>query len=106
VTVTVEKPATSISISGSDSIRAGKTVTLTAKVENGSGDTTWSCEQLPVWSATGTTAQISANSVDRYYIKAKKDDASSEFELNVEADPTPEPDSGDEHKDDKDDEED
>ena len=105
VTVTVEKPATSISISGSDSIRAGESVTLTAKVENGSGDTTWSCEQLPGWSATGSTAQFSADSVGRYYIKATNNGASSEFELNVEAAPTPEPDRGDEHKDDKDDEE-
>ncbi len=60
ITVTVEQPVTSVSVTGYQSVEAGATTTLTASVENGSGDTTWSCPQMPNWSATGDSATAPA----------------------------------------------
>lgn len=41
--VTVEAEATTINISGTGTLTAGQSTTLTATVENGSGDTLWGC---------------------------------------------------------------
>lgn len=49
--VTVEAEATTINISGTGTLTAGQSTTLTATVENGSGDTLWGCEETS-WRTT------------------------------------------------------
>ncbi|MFR7450757.1 MAG: SGNH/GDSL hydrolase family protein [Gemmiger sp.] len=85
VTVTVEQPATRVSVSGVQSIPAGQATTLTATVENASGDVSWSCPQKPDWSATGNSAQFSADTPGEYHILATNNGATAEFVLNVTA---------------------
>lgn len=85
VTVTVERPATRVSVSGVQSIPAGQATTLTATVENASGDVSWSCPQKPDWSATGNSAQFSADTPGEYHILATNNGATAEFVLNVTA---------------------
>lgn len=102
VTVTVADAPTKVSITGVSSMPAGSSTTLTATVENQSGDITWSCPQKPDWSATGNSAQFTANGVGEYTIRATNNGKTAEFKLTVtEAAPTPSPSSDD--KGDKDD---
>ena len=58
--VTVEAEATTINISGTGTLTAGQSTTLTATVENGSGDTLWGCEETS-WRTTGTPVTFTAN---------------------------------------------
>lgn len=83
VTVTVEEPQTKVSITGVSSMPAGSSTTLTATVENQSGDITWSCPQKPDWSATGNSVQFSANGVGEYTIRATNNGKTAEFKLTV-----------------------
>lgn len=102
VTVTVADAPTKVSITGVSSMPAGSSTTLTATVENQSGDITWSCPQKPDWSATGNSVQFTANGVGEYTIRATNNGKTAEFKLTVtEAAPTPSPSS--DNKGDKDD---
>ena len=84
--VTVEAEATTINISGT----AGQSTTLTATVENGSGDTLWGCEETS-WRTTGTQVTFTANEPGTYHIHAVNNGADSVFVLTVTAAATPEP---------------
>lgn len=84
LTITVEAEPTTISISGTPSVTVGNAVTLSADVKNGSGDTTWSCDQTS-WTATGDQVQFTANEPGTYTLRAKNNGAEASFQLNVEA---------------------
>ena len=58
ITVTVEQPVTKRFGHRLPERGSRRYHTLTASVENGSGDTTWSCPQMPNWSATGDCVQF------------------------------------------------
>lgn len=98
VTVTVADAPTKVSITGVSSMPAGSSTTFTATVENQSGDITWSCPQKPDWSATGNSAQFTANGVGEYTIRATNNGKTAEFKLTVTEAPTPTP-SSDNNKD-------
>ena len=92
IKVTVEAAPTKVDISGSSSVQAGGSVTLTATVENGSGNTDWSCPQVPNWSATGSSVQFTAPStMGECTIRATNNGVTAEFKLTVTAAPTPTP---------------
>ena len=86
--VTVQADPTSISVSGTDTITAGNSVTLTANVQNASGDVQWSCEETS-WKATGSQATFTANQEGTYHIHAVNNGADAVFTLRVNAAPTP-----------------
>ena len=88
--VTVQADPTSISVSGTDTITAGNSVTLTANVQNASGDVQWSCEETS-WKATGSQATFTANQEGTYHIHAVNNGADAVFMLRVNAAPTPVP---------------
>ena len=88
--VTVEAEATTINISGAGTLTAGQSTTLTATVENGSGDTLWGCEETS-WRTTGTQVTFTANEPGTYHIHAVNNGADSVFVLTVSAAATPEP---------------
>ena len=88
--VTVQTDPTSISVSGTDTITAGNSVTLTANVQNASGDVQWSCEETS-WKATGSQATFTANQEGTYHIHAVNNGADAVFTLRVNAAPTPVP---------------
>src|SRR5699024_3680108 len=85
ITVTVEQPVTSVSVTGYQSVEAGATTTLTASVENGSGDTTWSCPQMPNWSATGDSVQFTPSAVGTYTVQATNNGVTTEFTITATA---------------------
>ena len=82
--VTVEAEATTINISGTGTLTAGQSTTLTATVENGSGDTLWGCEETS-WRTTGTQVTFTANEPGTYHIHAANNGADSVFVLTVSA---------------------
>lgn len=86
--VTVQADPTSITVSGSDTITVGNSVTLSANVQNGSGDVQWSCEETS-WKATGNQATFTANQEGTYHIHAVNNGADAVFTLHVNAAPTP-----------------
>lgn len=88
--VTVQADPTSITVSGSDTITVGNSVTLSANVQNGSGDVEWSCEETS-WKATGNQATFTANQAGTYHIHAVNNGADAVFTLYVNAAPTPTP---------------
>ena len=88
--ITVQADPTSISVSGTDTITAGNSVTLTANVQNASGDVQWSCEETS-WKATGSQATFTANQEGTYHIHAVNNGADAVFTLRVNAAPTPVP---------------
>lgn len=88
--VTVQADPTSITVSGSDTITVGNSVTLSANVQNGSGDVEWSCEETS-WKATGNQATFTANQEGTYHIHAVNNGADAVFTLYVNAAPTPAP---------------
>ena len=90
ITVTVQSDPTSISVSGTGTITAGSSVTLTANVQNQSGDVTWSCDETS-WTATGTQVTFTANEQGTYHLRAKNNGAEAVFELRVDPRPTPTP---------------
>jgi hypothetical protein len=81
--VTVNGPTTTVSITGPTSLTAGSSTTLSAQVNNGNGDITWSCDQKPDWSAAGTQVQFTAGAVGDYIIKAVNNGVTASFTLHV-----------------------
>lgn len=107
ITVTVSEPATSVTLTVPHSMQAGSTATLTAEVENGQGETIWSCAQMPNWTASGSTASFTPTQPGRYYIRVTNNDVTAEQAIEVTAapeataSPTPAPDTqspGPEHE--------
>ena len=90
--VTVQADPTTVSISyDTNTIELGKSLTLTAKVENASGDTTWSCEGSG-WSASGNTATFTPDAAGDYKIHAKNNGVDATVTITVKAPaPTPTP---------------
>lgn len=92
IKVTVEAAPTTINISGPSSIQAGNSATLSATVENQSGEVEWSCPQVPDWKATGNSVQFTAPStIGECTIIAKNNGVSKEFKITVTAAPEPTP---------------
>lgn len=91
IRITVNAPPTEIAISGASTIRAGETTSLTAQTRNGSGETTWSCDQKPDWTATGNNVQFTASSVGSYTIKATNNGQTATLTVTVTEAPTPTP---------------
>lgn len=90
ITVTVESDPTAISVSGTGTITAGGSTTLTANVQNQSGDVTWSCDETS-WTATGNQVTFTANNEGTYHLRAKNNGAEAVFVLTVSPRPTPTP---------------
>ena len=91
VTVTVQALNTSISISpGSGTIKTGESIHLVASVQEGSGNTTWSCDNG--WSATGGEVDFTTNTAGTYTITATNNGAKATVTITVNApEPTPAP---------------
>lgn len=82
VTVAQDDPTTISIAYNTNQITTGASVNLTANVQNGSGDTTWSCDGTG-WSATGGTATFTAASAGQYTIRAKNNGAEATVTITV-----------------------
>ena len=91
MTVTVQEPQTSVTLTVPRTMQAGSAATLTVTVENGQGETTWACPQMPDWSATGNTVSFTPTQPGRYYIQATNNGVTAENVIEVSAAPTPSP---------------
>lgn len=91
VNITVNSKPTKVTLTAPTTLTAGTSTTLSASVENGSGETTWACPQLPSWSATGNQVQFSASQPGRYYVQATNNGVTAELAIEVTAAPTPTP---------------
>lgn len=91
LTVTVkENDPTTISISyNTNQIAVGGTANLTANVQNGQGETTWSCDGTG-WSATGDSAVLTGGAAGTYTVRAKNNGVEATVTITV-TDPTPAP---------------
>lgn len=96
--ITVNSIPTKVTLTAPTSLSAGTSTTLSASVENGSGDTTWACPQLPDWSATGNQVQFSAPQPGSYEVQATNNGVTAKLTIVVTAASTPTPDNnGDKH---------
>lgn len=82
VTVAQDDPTTISIAYNTNQITTGASVNLTANVQNGSGDTTWSCDGTD-WSATGGTATFTAASAGQYTIRAKNNGVEATVTITV-----------------------
>lgn len=86
VTVTArETPApTTIELSGTTTVTEGQSAPLTARVQNGSGQTTWSCDNYSSWTAQGDSVSFSAPPGD-YTVRARNNGAEATITVRVTA---------------------
>lgn len=82
VTVAQDDPTTISITYNTNQITTGASVNLTANVQNGSGDTTWSCDGTG-WSATGGAATFTAASAGQYTIRAKNNGVEATVTITV-----------------------
>ena len=82
VTVAQDDPTTISIAYNTNQITTGASVNLTASVQNGSGDTTWSCDGTD-WSATGGAATFTAASAGQYTIRAKNNGVEATVTITV-----------------------
>lgn len=82
VTVAQDDPTTISIAYNTNQITTGASVNLTANVQNGSGDTTWSCDGTD-WSATGGAATFTAASAGQYTIRAKNNGVEAAVTITV-----------------------
>ena len=82
VTVAQDDPTTISIAYNTNQITTGASVNLTANVQNGSGDTTWSCDGTG-WSATGGAATFTAASAGQYTIRARNNGAEATVTITV-----------------------
>ena len=82
VTVAQDDPTTISIAYNTNQITTGASVNLTANVQNGSGDTTWSCDGTG-WSATGGAATFTAASAGQYTIRAKNNGVETTVTITV-----------------------
>ena len=82
VTVAQDDPTTISIAYNTNQITTGASVNLTANVQNGSGDTTWSCDGTD-WSATGGAANFTAASAGQYTIRAKNNGVEATVTITV-----------------------
>ena len=81
--VTVNGPSTTLVITGPGSMQAGGGTTLSVTGQNITGDVTWTCDQQPGWTPTGTQVQFTAQSVGTYTIHANNNGATVAYSLVV-----------------------
>ena len=94
--LTVSPPATIIRLTVPVSMQVGSTAKLTVVVENGSGETTWSCPQLPGWNPTGNEVEFTTGTAGTYEIQATNNGVTGTNKIVVTAAPTPSPEGDDE----------
>lgn len=82
VTVAQDDPTTISIAYNTNQITMGASVNLTANVQNGSGNTTWSCDGTD-WSATGDAATFTAASAGQYTIRAKNNGVEATVTITV-----------------------
>ena len=82
VTVAQDDPTTISIAYNTNQITTRASVNLTANVQNGSGDTTWSCDGTD-WSATGGAATFTAASAGQYTIRAKNNGVEATVTITV-----------------------
>ena len=82
VTVAQDDPTTISIAYNTNQITTGASVNLTANVQNGSGDTTWSCDGTD-WSATGGAATFTAASAGQYTIRARNNGVEATVTITV-----------------------
>lgn len=97
--ITVNSIPTKVTLTAPTSLSAGTSTTLSASVENGSGDTTWACPQLPDWSATGNQVQFSAPQPGSYEVQATNNGVTAKLTIVVTAASTPTPDNNGDKRD-------
>ena len=90
LTITVAADATTVNISGSNTLTVGQSTTLTATIGNGSGDTVWGCEETS-WRASGEQVTFTANEAGTYRIHAANNGTDSVFVVTVNPAPTQAP---------------
>jgi hypothetical protein len=90
LTVTVAADATTVNISGSNTLTVGQSTTLTATIGNGSGETVWGCEETS-WRASGEQVTFTANEAGTYRIHAANNGTDSVFVVTVNPAPTQAP---------------
>ena len=90
LTVTVAADATTVNISGSNTLTVGQSTTLTATVTNGNGDTVWGCEETS-WRMTGNQVTFTANEAGTYHIHAVNNNVDAVFTVTVSPAPTQAP---------------
>lgn len=88
LTLTVSAPATTIRLTVPTTMQVGSTATLYVEVENGSGETTWSCPQLPGWNPTGNSVQFSTTTAGTYEIRATNNGVTGTNSITVTAAPS------------------
>ena len=91
LTLTVSAPATTIRLTAPVTMQVGSTATLYVEVENGNGETTWSCPQLPGWNPTGNSVQFTTSTAGTYEIQATNNGVTGKNTIVVTAAPTPSP---------------
>ena len=82
VTVAQDDPTTISIAYNTNQITTGASVNLTANVQNGNGDTTWSCDGTD-WSATGGAATFTAASAGQYTIRARNNGVEATVTITV-----------------------
>lgn len=82
VTVAQDDPTTISIAYNTNQITTGASVNLTANVQNGNGDTTWSCDGTG-WSATGGAATFTAASAGQYTIRARNNGVEATVTITV-----------------------
>lgn len=90
LTVTVAADATTVNISGSNTLTVGQSTTLTATIGNGSGETVWGCEETS-WRTSGEQVTFTANEAGTYHIHAANNGTDSVFVVTVNPAPTQAP---------------
>lgn len=88
--ITVAADPTTVNISGSNTLTAGQSTTLTATVTNGNGDTVWGCEETS-WRMTGNQVTFTANEAGTYHIHAVNNNVDAVFTVTVSPAPTQAP---------------
>lgn len=90
LTVTVAADATTVNISGSNTLTVGQSTTLTATIGNGGGETVWGCEETS-WRMTGNQVTFTANEAGTYHIHAVNNNVDAVFTVTVSPAPTQAP---------------
>lgn len=87
ITITVDAPATGISVTYPPQMQAGTTTTLVANLSNATGDVVWTCDELTDWRPTGTnvsfTAPLVYDTTNTYHFHVSNNGASQDFSITV-----------------------
>lgn len=93
--VTVNAPATTISVNYAAQMQAGSTTSLAATVTNPVGDTVWTCDEMPDWKPTGATVNFTPPTTYditiTYHLHVTNNNVKTDFTIAVAPAPAPAP---------------